>query len=94
MWSAYFYPFILGFITHHRFIVTPLLSLALAFFYSDENKLLPEPKWRDVNLLSLRVSSESLLGSCHILPLLLPIVSEDNTHLPHSHIQKTPTQGF
>ena len=48
----------------------------------------------DVKLLSLHSSSEDLLPSCHILPLLLPIVSQGNTYLPPSLIQKTPTQGF
>ena len=32
------YPFIDS-ITHHRFNVTPFLSLSFTFFYSDENKL-------------------------------------------------------
>ena len=35
----------------------------------------------------------SIWASFHIRPLLLPIVSQGNTHLPPRHIQKTPTQG-
>ena len=41
MLSVYFYPFVVS-ITHHRFSVTPFLSLALAFFYSAGNKVLRE----------------------------------------------------
>ena len=37
---------------------------------------------------------DSIWDCLHILPLLLSIVSQDNAHLPPSHIQKTPTQGF
>ena len=36
----------------------------------------------------------SLSTKLHILPLLLPIVSQDNEYLPPSHIQKTPNQSF
>ena len=42
----------------------------------------------DVNLLSLHTSSEALLASCHILPLLLPIGPQGNAHLPPATYRK------